>query len=312
MKSKLKLTVLFLSFSFTIVKVKAQNNPVKISHQVNTNKSVDFDYQKTDPGSYTVLLKFTNLTNSSQALEQEFSVKNYTGIMLTLSPEKKEEGIGFSYTYSSIRGKLNPKYNADFIYLLPVKSGKKVRVAEASFLSAKYFGNTTPEDWKVYHFYTPVEDTITAARKGIVVDIKDLYETDAAQDVSYTSKINELTIEHADGTLAIYKGFKKGSIAVKTGQTVFPAAALGINSKYNSNSKFASSLSIIYLKSTDISTRKQGLQNSKSLYGFVTPRFCTAEQPNVILTAQQEYTAADTPELIRKEFTKKELKMVMK
>lgn len=308
MISKIKVTVLFFSLYFSIAKISAQESQIKVNYKVNdANKNVEFSYEKTDPGTYTVRVKLNRLTNTSTPDQQDFSVKGLYGGLLTLRPDNKEQGIGFSYTYSYIRGKLKPKYDADFVYTLPCKRGSKVRVAESGFIGAMYFGNTTPEDWKFYRFYTPNEDTVTAARKGMVVEIKDVYQTDATDDMAFTSKTNDITIEHADGTLGVYRGFKKGSIAVKVGQTVIPGNTLGLNSRYNANSQFNIAFTVMYLKSMDFEGVKS-LQNAKSLYGFVTPHFSTAENPNLVLTAQKDYTAADTPDIIKKEFSKKELK----
>lgn len=307
MISKIKLTALIFSFSLSVLKVSAQDNPVKVSSKVNSDRSVDISFEKQDPGTYTVLIKFGDLTNADGSNEQDFTIKGYSGNVLTLKPRNVGQGIGYAYTSTYIRGKFEPKYDANFIYALPYKSGAKIMVAEAGFVGAKYFGNTTPADWKVYNFYSKLQDTVTAVRKGVVVDIKDLHEIETSGDLAYSSKSNSMIIEHADGTLATYKGFKKGSFAVEVGQTVFPGTALGLNTKTNPKSDFHISLMMSYLKSKEID-RTRTLQNSKSLYGFITPRFSTLEDPNVILESRKAYTAALPVEVLKRELTKKELK----
>ncbi|MEZ2337222.1 hypothetical protein AB6735_16370 [Mucilaginibacter sp. RCC_168] len=310
MTNRIKAIAFALLNCYFIINVSAQDSEIKINYTINTNKNVDFNYEKNDLGSYTINLKFTNLINSSNAIEQHFTVKSYSGHFLTLSPQNKDQGVGFAYQYSYIRGKLNPKYNAGFVYLLPCKKHKKVMVADVAFVGARFLGKTTPEDWKVYFFYTPNEDTVTAVRKGLVVEVKDLYETEASADLAYKSNVNEIIVEHEDGTLATYRGFKKGSVVVKLGQTVLPGTTLGLNSKFSINYSFGITLLVTYLKSIDIESSRD-TQNSKSLYGFVDPHFCTAENANTTLTAQQEYTEADTPEIVGKELTKKELKQLI-
>jgi hypothetical protein len=302
------LALLWLSFNTA----NAQDAPVKVNYVVASNKSVDFNFEKADLGTYTVVLTFTNLTNTYNTGRQEYEAKGYSGRLTTLTPSNKEQSVGFSYSYSYIRGKFQPKYDPNFVYLLPYKNGSKVKATESAFVNATYFGSTTPDDWKVYRFYTDNEDTVTAVRKGMVVAIKDLYET-ADGGVAYTSSVNELIIEHADGTLATYRGFKKGSFRVQVGQTVFPGTALGINSKSSGSGRPNIGLLITYLKSVDFEGgRNQNIKSSKSLYGFITPKFCTASNPAAILVAQQDYVSANTTEIIRKEFTKKELKQAGK
>ena len=312
MLNNAKVIILLFSLYFSTTKISAQDGPVKIVYKVNPDKSVNFNYEKTDPGNYTIILNFKSLDNAVSP-NKDYTVKNYSGSLLTLTPIIKENSISFSYSYSSIKGKLNPKYMADFVYLMPAKKGTKVKVADVGFLGARYFGNTTPDDWKVLRFSTENQDTVTAVRKGIVMNITEEEEPKETENLTYSSKINTTTIEHLDGTLATYKGFKKGSFAVKIGDTVFPGTALGLNSKSNANGMYGSTLSIMYLKSIDLESRKsQNIQNSKSLYGFVNPNFYTADNASVKLIAKQEYTAATPAEIVQKELTKKELKQKIK
>ncbi|RZK41724.1 MAG: hypothetical protein EOO90_10250 [Pedobacter sp.] len=294
---------LFLSYQT----MAAQERAVTLEVETQSNKNVDFNFRKTDPGNYTVAISFTNLTNSSSR-GTLFNANGYNGRLLSLVPTNKEQGIGYSYSYTWIRGKLKPKYDANFIYLLPYKDEVKVEAIDSKFLGATYFGDTTPEDWKALRFYTSEQDTVTAIRKGIVVDIKDLYQSVDDSGVSYTSKTNELTIEHEDGTIATYRGFKKGSFTVKLGETVFPSTSLGLNSRYDANGKFNISVIITYLKSSDFANRST-VTRSKSMYGFINPHFMTADSADELLVSQKIYMAASSPEIIKKEMTKKELKL---
>ncbi|MEJ5995931.1 hypothetical protein WG904_15995 [Pedobacter sp. Du54] len=303
-------TILFsLSIFFIFLSANAQERPIKLEPKRNQNQSVDFNFQKTDPGTYTVVLNFSNLSNTSNP-GTFFKAADYSGRLFSLTPTVKEQGIGYSYSFSYIRGKLKPKYDVDFIYLLPYKDAAKVQVSESNFLGATYFGDTTPDDWKSYRFYTNEQDTVTAIRKGIVVEIKDLYETIDENAVAYTSKTNELIIEHEDGTLATYRGFKKGTFTVKVGQTVFPGTLLGVNSRYDKNGKYNVSIMITYLKSADFENRSTSLSKSKSFYGFITPHFMTEDSLNEVLVSQKTYIVASTPQIIQKEMTKKELKLL--
>lgn len=313
MVNKLKFQVLFLLIFNGLLTVNAQEAQIKVSTRVNSDNSVGFIFDKSDPGTFTLQLNLRDLSNaiSQTETEQTFNLKSYQGNFFTLKPENKEYGVGYAYSYHFIRGKLKPKYDPGFIYLLPHKLGTKVQMAEASFLDAQYFGNKTPDDWKCYSFYTKQEDSVTAVRKGVVVQIKDEYDAEVNEGVAYTSRNNELMIEHADGTIAVYRGLKKGSLSVKVGQTVLPGRAIGLNAK--NGSAHSITFLLIYLKSNDIeASRNQNLKNSKSFYGFVTPHFFTEGNPDLVLSPKEEYTAAANPELIKKELTKKELKQLLK
>mgnify|MGYP003575552467 CR=1 FL=1 len=303
--NKLSKSILALFIGTISLTANAQEKELTVSSKRNDDKSVTLTAEKNFPGTYTVVLNFRELANTSSVGEPVYKVKHTGDNFLTLTPDNKNQGITYSYSYSYIRGELNPKYSALFVYALPYGKGKKIRATESGFLNAAYFGATAPEDWKAYRFYTEEADTVTAVRKGIVVNVTDIHDLDT-KDLKYTSKVNTVIVEHADGTLATYKGFKKG-IFVKEGQTVFPGTALGMNNI--TNERYGISLMITYLKSANFGSNKNSdSKSSKSLYGFITPYFCTTENANGILTSQKYYTSAITPEIIQKEMTKKELK----
>lgn len=306
----MKKTLLAISICLNFLVTFAQERALILEPKRNDNQSVDFNYRKTDPGTYTVVVNFTTLNNAMDPGSYH-TANDYNGQLFSLKPSNKDQAIRYGYTIFYIRGKLMPKYDPNFVYQLPYKNEAKVQVAEAGFVGATYFGNATPEDWKVYRFYTREQDTVSAIRKGIVVEIKDLYETAGEDGLAFTSRTNELIIEHPDGTLATYKGFKKGSFTVKLGQTVFPGTSLGLNSKYDKNGKYNVSIMVTYLKSADYE-KSTSLSKSKSYYGFITPHFMTADNASEILAAQKAYVVASTPEVMQKEMTKKELKFLAK
>lgn len=307
---KLHTFILTLIFYFAITSVYAQDGTLTITTKTNPDKSVAFSVELTNPGTYTVILNFKDLSNSSAVGDNTFKVRYNGQNFLTLKPNNKDQGIGYSYSYSYIRGELNPKYDKEFVYTLPYTNGKKVRVGESSFVNATYFGATTPSDWKAYRFYTSQSDTVTAIRKGTVVSIKDIYEMDESGKQAYTSQVNEVIIEHADGSLATYRGFRKG-IYVKLKQVVFPGTPLGLSSNNSGNGQFNISLLLTYLQSVDFA-KKQEIKESKSMYGFITPYFYSLVNGKEVLTNNQTYTVLNSPEILQKEMTKKELKNLVK
>lgn len=305
---KLLTSLLLLSAALHCFDSKAQEKELTVSSKTNSDRSVSLTAEKNSPGSYTLVLNFRDLSNAHGATDPVFNIKHSNDNFLTLSPINKDQGISYSYSYSYIRGQLQPKYSPLFLYALPYGPGKKMRAVESTFLNATYFGATTPDDWKVYKFSTETADTVTAVRKGTVVSVVDLHAEDT-KDLKFTSKVNSIIVEHADGTLATYKGFKKG-VFVQEGQTVFPGTALGINSI--TNDRYGISLMISYLKSADIAAARRNTKDAKSLYGFINPYFCTTTNANGQLTNQQYYTAVLPTELVQKEMTKKELKNLVK
>lgn len=301
-------------FNFTLVVILffncqlsfSQTPLIKISSKFNDNKTVDLVFEKEDAGTVTVEIKFEELSNTSVNGKQ-YTAKGFGGNLLTLRPLKKDEEMRYSYSYRSIRGKLLPKIDRSFIYLLPYAADTKVRVSEASFMNATYFGNSEPNDWKVYYFYTDNPAIVTASRKGLVVEVNDTFEDSELQDKYYSSKTNCVLVEHADGSLLEYNGLQYGDIRVKVGEYVFPGQEIGVNVK-RSDGKYAMVFSLYYLKKGDLSVNEnKNLTNSESFYGWINPIFRTVAGTQQ-LQNNQYYSALIDEGLVVQEMTKKELK----
>lgn len=293
--------VILIGLSTTIT---AQERIIEINSVRNSDNSIDIFYVKNKPGSYTVKLKFKNVTNSNVS-DYEDVVQFDSGKLLTINPIDKQKSIAYSSSISYIFGDLKPKVDSLFQYILPFKKGKSKTVFESDNANEKYFGAEKPEDWKSYFTGSKTADTIYAMRKGIVVDIKNEFVTDTL--MKFTSKKNSILIEHADGTIASYKGFKLNSILVKLGETVYPATQLGILDMNKGNSYFLT-FSVFYLgKDTFDENIKSTLKTAKSSHIYLSPYFFTKEGV-VKIIPNTKYTVDYNEGILTKEFTRKELK----
>lgn len=303
MRKNINLLLLLLILS--TLRLFGQETKVEVSAERKSDNSVEIKYSKNDPGTLTFQIKFNNLSNSSPT-GSNFQAKGYGGNLLTLRPTNKDQSISYSYNYRFIRGKLNPKVNFEFIYGFPLSENVDVRVSEAGYLNAKYFGNKEPEDWKSYYFHTKNEENVLAARKGLVVEVVDGQE-DIGENVSFTSKNNKVIVEQEDGTLATYGVLKSGSIVVKVGDVVFPKDVIAKNSKRSDN-LYSFSFNIIYLKVADLFINEgMNVANTQSYYGFLTPKFLVNAGTQT-LENNSTYQGVWNEEIIVKEMSKKELK----
>lgn len=301
---KIQLTVLVLIISVTLL--RAQEAAVKLSSKRLDDKSVEINYEKTDPGSMTVQLKFRSLENSNSN-RSVFTAEGYAGVLTILKPVNRDQNISYSYVSRAIRGKLNPKVDRDFVYMLPYPNGTEVNVGEANFVGAKYFGNTEPSDWKVYQFSTATEQPVLAVRKGIVVEVMNAFDDSELDGASYTSKNNRIIVEHTDGTIATYGNLKREGISVKVGDLVFPGQEIARNLNRGEKS-FRIIFSVTYLKSGDLyQNQDRNITNSESYYGWITPNFLTSAGLQV-LKRNEKYQSAISDEIITHEMSKRELR----
>ncbi|MGO4770601.1 hypothetical protein ACEN2I_02975 [Flavobacterium sp. W22_SRS_FK3] len=307
MKKSIFYTFLLLCF-FGIKNVLiAQDKNITVTSKRNEDKTIDLYYEKKIPGSYYLGLEFSNVTNCD-VTELKTTIYAYNGFLVKLRPLDKSKGINYSMRYYYIMGSLNPKIDSSFQYILPFKSGKKYKIVEANNVSEKFFEAEKPLNWKSYILKSKNADTICSMRKGIVVKIINSYQNDSL-DIQYTSKRNLIIVEHADGTIATYKGLKKNGILVKLGQEVYPQTKLGIIEMY-SKSDYRLDFSISYLFDKNFNS-KQTLKNYKSRYAFIIPNFVTTDG-TVKIESGKEYTSFFNENFFTQEFSRSDKKKYIK
>ncbi|MEZ7499483.1 hypothetical protein QO200_12130 [Flavobacterium sp. Arc3] len=143
-------------------------------------------------------------------------------------------------------------------------------------------------------------------RKGIVVNLKNEFQNDTLTKMVYTSKTNNIVIEHEDGTYAIYKGFKKDSFKVKLGDIVYPNTMSGTLNKFN-NENYILHFSIYYFDNKAMFDSSKLIKKSNSPYIYLTPYFYTAEGV-IKIVAKSSYITDFNESILTKEMTKKGIK----
>jgi TonB family protein len=315
MNRKLKFITMFVVFLLGMhFSIEAQNKAITVTCERNSNKGYNFSYTKNTEGSYTVFVKINDANNLD---ETEFRgvVNQFSGTLFSVNSIEKDRSFGFSnYSTSYLRGVPNPKIDTSFVYALPFRKVSPLSVNNLTDLREKYFGDTPTRKMKAFEFSSLDCDTACAIRKGIVVSVTDMYEMDSTIGKSYTSQVNSILIEHPDGTLASYSGFKKGSIFVKEGQKVFPFTALGILAHYDISKKHQLRLSVYYLADIEVGNNSNDNaknNNSKRYYDYINPYFLTTLGVCHIQKGKK-YSVGVSDYVIEHEMTKKELKAIGK
>lgn len=300
MRNKHLCALLLLSLLFS---TSAFSQKIKITPERNNDNSVTFRYEKNVPGSLTVTVEFSQLSNASLG-NYSGVVTNDQGILFVLRPNDKKRSIGFSYRAGSIRG--NPSLKADslFTYALPFIEGDSVMVREIGY-AGELWGGEKPNNWKAYRLMPKYNDTICAARKGIVIEVVNEHDTiNKSDEVKYSSntKYNGIKVEHADGTIASYSNFAKNEIFVKEGDVVCPQTRLGLLMKNKEGKKQSLRFAISYLSSKKIELDRK--MTDQSHYKYLTPYFLTQEGV-LQLEPKRKYAVIISDEILNKEQKKK-------
>lgn len=306
MKKILVLVLFFVELFYFNTTLFAQQNTILIKSERNKDNSIDFFYEKSVPGSYTILVEFTNLINSYNT-NFEVVVNSSSGKLFKLNPIDKNKGISFISSHATyVNGKINPKADSLFVYTLPFQKGKIISVYESNNLYHDIFNAELPKNWKAYQFKATTADTIFAARKGIVTHIVDHFQTDTIS--LYTSKKNYITVEHTDGTFATYTGFAYKKVLARLGETVYPQLPIGIIKESFKPAPNDFSM-MVYYKEKEKSKKNSKDSNNKLrlTQTFITPYFLT-DKGVIQLEHFEKYNVAIDKEILQKELSKSEKK----
>ena len=297
-----KLTLLLL-----LIPILSFGQKIEIDYVINNDNSVSFNYKKNIAGSYLVILEFSNLSNTRAQKKVSKILKNNSGSFLKLKPINEENGISFQYQTMYFKGNINSKVNEDYPYILPFNKGEKITPRENYSLENRYLNEEIPKGWKSYSFTFNEPKEVKAIRKGIILEIKDIYTPDYITEVSYYSEQNSISIEHIDGTVATYKGFDKNTIQLKEGEMVYPQTTLGQLVKYDNREIYRLYLTLYsYTTKDNISLFRLNSSDDYEIT-YLTPKFYVRNSLE-ILKDNNEYLVDFDEKTQFKEMKKREIK----
>ncbi|PKO99797.1 MAG: hypothetical protein CVU13_04525 [Bacteroidetes bacterium HGW-Bacteroidetes-8] len=283
----------------TLKSVNSQE--IRLTSQKNNDNSIDVLYTKNQLyGSYYLTLSIIS-SNNLVLPKEKFVIYDDKGILVRLKPINPSNPTSLSYSYTYTPGRPNPRIDSSFVYLMPFKSGISSDVVFLSEVGSTFLGLDLPHNWRSFMFTCSNKDTVCAIRKGVVVDLVDMFPTDTTQQFSYSSKRNSIVIEHLDGTFSNYSGFGQGEIFVKPGDVVFPNQSLGVLTFYDNRKSFQLMLALYYRIEN---LRKNSYINEIS---YIDPYFLT-NTGVVKLQNSKHYITLIKDEIIEKELTKREIK----
>lgn len=293
-------SLLFMVSATTLV----YSQEIKLTNQYSRD-GIDILYTKTNLyGTYYLTLSFKDEINMTKP-QDRFVITGDRGTLVRVKPIFPNRQFSISYSYKYVLGRPNPKIDSSLIYLLPFKEGVTRSVDYMRDIGSAFLGMVPPHNWKSFLFISAVPDTVCAVRKGVVVSVTDLYQTDTLREYSYSREKNSIIIEHIDGTFSNYTGFEQGKIFVEPGDVVLPNQPLGVLAFYDKKREYQLRLTLYYRIET---YREKEFKNELS---YIDPFFFT-DKGVVKLENRTTYSTLVKKEIIEKELTKSEIKRLSK
>lgn len=278
-----------------------EHTHTKLSTEYRDDKSAVISADKAYPGTQTVLIQFQTLENCSNASQTERIEVHQSGPVLTLRPANDRKSVRCSYTYQVFDHAVDPKVDREFLYRLPYPALRKAKVnrtaSDVGLLSERN-RKKDPVRLLGYRFELVSGDTVYAARKGRVIEVKLPQNPEKRADRAYTRDQSKILIEHNDGTIARYGSVE--DIQVKEGETVYPFTPLGLVSSIDGKSYFLNFS--VYYRSSENPTEEHRFP-----LVYLTPRFA-AEEGDTELSAGKSYAPRVDNALLTREMNKRERK----
>ncbi len=294
----LSLSIL-LSFMFYTPNSNAQLPDIEIMHERRDDKCNEFNYMKYKPGTHYLKLEFPDLKNTNHGDHKQILDHDY-GNLTVLRAINREEEIGYSYTYSYIRGIPNPEVDSTFKYLLPLKTSGSARIVETSQQNTEANQAVITGNWISYIITKGESFPVHAMRKGIIVEVRNSNFDSISQDIR-----NSIIIEHKDGTHANYQGLEE--IKVLPGEEVYPNQYLGDSQQFE-DQKHRLDFSINYIYSEKFEgNRQNALKQNEANFKFLKPVFYAKDHSGTI-DSGKEYTKEMTPKIFTQDFSKRDLR----
>ncbi len=271
------------------------------------NSNLEISVLKNTPGTYTVYFYLTRAENIRQSRPFTTIVRG-DRVLVTLTPIIENQRMDVSYNYRYARGYHDPKLDTAFVYRLPysIQKGEVMALAHYNLRERHFEGGSASKNWASFQFQLERGDTIFAARKGLVVEVRnDVEALPEDMATNYHSTSNQIVVEQNDGTIVYYDVFEKGSITVKPGDIIFPGTPLGKAGAFYENGDYQIRFWISYPELQN--DYRTNTDNPSFEWTYINPMFLT-DKGVVQLTHGSRHQAVTSPELEQKEMTKKELK----
>ena len=206
-------TTLVVSMQLGLV-LYGQNPVVTVLDTVQNDNSVVLSVKTTGYGNFTIRLNISDISNCAEdisGLPKTYTVSgNTTTRLAVLHPQDVSQPVVIRYGWDWLQGRMDAVPDSNISYELPLCT-KRQKVRELTAHEMK-MDRTNVVDFKMWEMSAKnAVEAVCAMRCGTVI---------AAGD-------NSITIEHSDGTQAVYEGLE--AIYVQAGEDVRTEDIIGLS-----------------------------------------------------------------------------------
>lgn len=133
----------------------------------------------------------------------------------TVKARNKDQPWDYHYSYKWTWGSIHAEHDENVLYRLPYEAGRGFRDDQAFNGHFSHYGDFQYS----IDFNMPKGTPIHAARAGVVVGVKDIYDQGGPHR-DYENFCNYVMIKHDDGTVAEYDHLQYKGVKVKVGDRV--------------------------------------------------------------------------------------------
>lgn len=255
------------------------------------------------PGTTTVYLTIKETENCDISNEtRRYYVTAPTARLLTLKPKDPTRGVGYSYSWRHVPGRVDPKFDSSFVYRMPCRTDRPVPVGRTTYVLDNYTKERKDRKQLGTTFLLEKGDTVYAMRRGIVTGIeRPKLSAERPTKTHFSTKSVNITVEQPDGTMAWYVNFDPDHLLVEEGDRVLPGTPLGLVGSYDGE-HYRISVQLLWLATDPDNDPKKSTAVRRYFPCFATTEGVVKPETKMICTA------VETPEIVEREMTKKEIK----
>ena len=274
---------------FYIPSISAQPG-VTVSQELMPDNSLSIRADITGAGNFTIELIFSDRNNTDVPHKQRFTI-NRSREITRLAPLDPGNAVSAVFRYDWLHGQTDAPADTRFVYRLPFTKGMSSVPVRIPALKAGVF-NKNILNFTMWMFGLPEGSPVYAMRKGTVIRIEG-FDSYPERITPELIAANRITVEHADGTLAIYSSLGGKSPGIKEGGQIGPDTIIG-SAGLTDRELYGVGIRIFYYVSAESDNRLTARQR------YIDPVFASGTG-SILLTEGQAVTAAVNKKMINKE-----------